>query len=78
MTKKFYNQPEVSVAQINTLSIICASGAAISGANKHFFFFFGRKTALLFFSLLHAIRRLIRGPHICFPHNSFLLIVNIF
>ena len=34
MTKKFYNQPEVSVAQINTLSIICVSGAAISGANK--------------------------------------------
>ena len=34
MTKKFYNQPEVSVAQINTLSIICASGAAGSGANK--------------------------------------------
>lgn len=34
MTKKFYNQPEVSVAQINTMSIICASGAAISGANK--------------------------------------------
>lgn len=34
MTKKFYNQPEVSVSQINTLSIICASGAAGSGANK--------------------------------------------
>ena len=34
MTKKFYNQPEVSVAQVNTLSIICASGAAGSGANK--------------------------------------------
>ncbi len=35
MTKKFYNQPEVSVAQINTLSIICASGAASgSGAGK--------------------------------------------
>lgn len=34
MTKKFYNQPEVSVAQINMLSIICASGAASSGANK--------------------------------------------
>ena len=34
MTKRIYNQPEVSVAQINMLSIICASGAAGSGANK--------------------------------------------
>ncbi len=34
MTKKIYNQPEVSVAQINTLSIICASGATGTGAGK--------------------------------------------
>ena len=26
MTKKFYNQPEVNVAQINTTSMICVSG----------------------------------------------------
>ena len=26
MTKKFYNQPEVNIAQIAALSIICASG----------------------------------------------------
>lgn len=34
MTKKIYNQPEVNIAQIGTMSIICASGAASSGANK--------------------------------------------
>lgn len=33
--KRIYNQPEVNVAQINTMSIICASGgAAGSGAGK--------------------------------------------
>lgn len=33
--KKLYNQPEVNVAQINTMSIICASGGApASGAGK--------------------------------------------
>lgn len=32
MTKKFYNQPEVSVSQINTLSIICVSGGGSSFA----------------------------------------------
>ena len=26
MTKKFYNRPEVNVAQINTTSMICVSG----------------------------------------------------
>ena len=35
MTKKFYNQPEVHVAQINTMSVICTSGVVpVSGANK--------------------------------------------
>ena len=34
MTKKFYNQPEVQVAQIETSSIICASGASGTGAGK--------------------------------------------
>ncbi|MBO5552983.1 MAG: hypothetical protein J5937_02140 [Paludibacteraceae bacterium] len=35
MTKKFYNQPEVNVAQINTTSMICVSGTVPgSGANK--------------------------------------------
>lgn len=35
MTKKFYNQPEVNVAQINTMSMICVSGTGPgSGANK--------------------------------------------
>ncbi len=32
--KKLYNQPEVSVVQINTMSIICASGSTGSGAGK--------------------------------------------
>jgi hypothetical protein len=30
--KKLYNQPEVNVAQINTMSIICASAAPIGGS----------------------------------------------
>ena len=35
MTKKIYNQPEVQVAHINTMSVICASGTpATSGAGK--------------------------------------------
>ena len=35
MTKRIYNQPEVQVAQIETSSIICTSGAAsTSGAGK--------------------------------------------
>lgn len=35
MTKKVYNHPQVQVAQINTMSIICASGEAdSSGAGK--------------------------------------------
>lgn len=36
MTKKFYNQPEVHVAQINTMSVICVSAppSVGSGANK--------------------------------------------
>lgn len=35
MTKRIYNQPEVQVAQIETCSIICASGApSSSGAGK--------------------------------------------
>lgn len=35
MTKRIYNQPEVQVAQIETSSIICASGTpATSGAGK--------------------------------------------
>ena len=35
MTKRIYNQPNVQIAQVATLSIICASGAASSsGAVK--------------------------------------------
>lgn len=35
MTKKIYNQPEVHVAYIKTMSVICASGASgSSGAGK--------------------------------------------
>ena len=35
MTKKFYNQPEVNVAQINTMSMICVSDTVLgSGAGK--------------------------------------------
>lgn len=30
MTKRIYNQPEVYIAQIATLSIICASGGGSS------------------------------------------------
>jgi hypothetical protein len=32
--KKLYNQPEVNIAQIGTMSIICASGATGTGAGK--------------------------------------------
>lgn len=32
MTKKIYNQPEVNIAQISTMSIICASGGGSSFA----------------------------------------------
>lgn len=32
MTKKIYNQPEVNIAQIGTMSIICASGGGSSFA----------------------------------------------